>query len=109
MSAILYKNSGPVEFEAQADVQSGEIVSVGDLTGVVVRDAKAGETAQLDIHGTYRIPSSVTDVGTPVTLDPGDQDAVAAANDGRYDGLVVGVYETGVAKVSLERGLVESA
>lgn len=109
MSAVLYKNDGPIDFVAAADVKSGDILALGTLKGIVVRDQLEGELATLDVEGVFKVPSAVTDVGTPVTLRTTEQDAVDTAENARYDGIVVGVYETGVSLVKLERGSAPAA
>lgn len=106
--ATYHKEGRTIEFTAAADLTSGQIVAVGDLKGIVVRDVKDGEKGSLQIEGVFQVDSAVTDVGRQVTLRTTEQDAVATAAEAVSDGIVVGVYDTGVALVKLERGRVEA-
>lgn len=107
MSAIKRSEGNAIDYVAGADVESGDIVEVGDLRGVAVRAVAEGELGALAIEGVYAVPSAVTGVGTPVLLRETQQDAVEATAD-EYDGIVVGVESTGVALVKLERGQVNT-
>ena len=105
---IYHQEGRTIDFAAAADVDAGEIVAVDDLKGIAVRDIKEGEVGALAIEGVFRVESAVTDVGTQVTLRTTQQDAVATAAEAVSDGIVVGVYSSGVALVKLERGRVEA-
>lgn len=105
MSAAYHQVGTAIDYTAAADQKSGDIVAVGTLKGIAVRDVKDGETGALAVAGVYKVPSTVTNVGAQVTLRVTEQDAVATAISSPYDGIVVGVHETGVALVRLERGL----
>ena len=100
------KNSegNAINYTAAAAVTSGDIVAVGTLKGIAVRDAAIGDLAALAVEGVYAVESAVTAVGTQVTLVVADQNAVATVANAVSDGIVVGVQETGVALVKLERG-----
>lgn len=107
MSAIKRSEGNAIDYVAAADQTSGDIVAVGDLKGVAVRDVVEGDLGALAIEGVYAIESTVDDVGAPVSLRVAQQDAVATTA-GPYDGIVVGVESDGVALVKLERGEVNT-
>ena len=106
--AIYHKEGRVIDFTAAADLVAGQIVAVGDIKGIVERPVVDGQLGALAVEGVFRVPSAVTDVGAQVTLRTTEQDAVATAAEAVSDGIVVGVYETGVALVKLERGRVDA-
>jgi predicted RecA/RadA family phage recombinase len=106
--AIYHKEGRVIDFTAAADITAGQIVAVGTLKGIAERPAADGELASMAVEGVFRVTSAVTTVGTQVTLRTTEQDAVATAATAVSDGIIVGVYATGVALVKLERGRVKA-
>lgn len=105
MSTVKHSEGRTIPFTAGSALLSGAIAASNLIKGVVVRDVANGEVGELAIDGVYRVPSAVTAIGTQVTLVVADQNAVATGDAEVSDGIVVGVYASGVALVKLERGM----
>jgi predicted RecA/RadA family phage recombinase len=106
--AIFHQEGRAINFTAAANIDAGQIVAVGGLKGIAERPVADGALGSLAIEGVFRVASDVTTVGAQVTLRTTEQDAVATAATAVSDGIIVGVYATGVALVKLERGRVKA-
>lgn len=68
------QNGDYIDITAGADIESGELVQVGNLHGVAVTDIANGEEGVIALRGVYELPKQTGAAG----------DAVAAAGDPVY-------------------------
>lgn len=82
-------DGGTLDFSVGAEgVKSGEMVIVGDVAGVAMRDGKEGETVALCIEGVYSLPkgSAAIPQGKKVYFSGTDKNIVGTATGNTFVG-----------------------
>ncbi len=51
------QNAGTIDYIAGAAVESGDVLVIGDLLAIAIRDAKVGELAAADVEGIFEFPA----------------------------------------------------
>lgn len=93
IEAIFVSEGNTVDFVPTADVSAGEVIVVGELRGVVNRDAAAGELVGLHVRGVYEIvkgSAATANVGDIAYWDESADDLVFASGSGNTEiGVVI--------------------
>lgn len=85
-----------IDFTAGADYTAGDVLTIGEITGVVVRDVLTGKLGELQITGVGEFPreqATAFDAGKPAFWNP-----TATPEGGAATGAVVSTDGGGVYK-----------
>lgn len=96
-------DGGTLDYSVGAEgVKSGEIVVVGDVAGVAMRNGKEGETVAVCIEGVYSLPKGAAAIpqGKKVYYNATDKNIVGTATGNTFIGYAWS--NAGAADVSVE-------
>lgn len=91
------------DYTAGADIASGDVVEMNDVTGVALTDIANGDTGAVAVTGTFAMPKGVGALAQGATVDFDGTNVIAGA--GSKVGVVRDAAESGDAtvNVTLER------
>lgn len=82
-------DGGTLDYSVGAEgVKSGDLVVVGDVAGVAMRDGKEGEIVALCIEGVYSLPKGAAAIpqGKKVYFSTADKNIVGTATGNTFVG-----------------------
>jgi predicted RecA/RadA family phage recombinase len=80
MSAERYSADGSIDYTPDTDVSAGDVVQIGSITAVALRDIADGELGALATEGVFKI-----DLASGKTFDQGDAVYVDSSSDATTD------------------------
>lgn len=104
--ALKYKTSGEtIMYTAGADVESGDVVVVGDRVGIALTDIANGATGPVALRGVWTVTALGTDdiaVGKTLYWDAGNSRATLTASTHKKIGTAAAASGSLVTTVDVE-------
>ena len=84
MAKNFVQNGATIDFVAQADVSSGDVVIIGDIAVIALSDVKSGESGVGQTHGVWNVSAKQEDditTGDILYWSDADNQATKTATD----------------------------